>query len=200
MKLSLALVATAALASTSMALGGGANLQGGLVGDLTKELTSPDQLTQALGQRAPQAAGSQDIVNLSQEAIAYAQSLYPGLKDYTGSLDGKGAKPAALAPKAVRREQQPTNISGDDNNSGMCSVGSVSCCNQQITNADSKKQLAGLAGIQDLVGTIGLSCQQLPIGILPIDVSNYCKSTPLCCNKVSQNGLINFGCIALPIN
>lgn len=195
-QLSITIFAAVALASSSLALGGNAAVKGGAVGDLVQEISQPSELASALGQR-----DTQEAIQVGKQALDYAKSLYPGLNDLSDSPDGRGAKPAALTPKDVRRaDTNSTNISGDDDNRGMCSIGQVSCCNQQITNADQKKQLAGLAGINDLVGTIGLSCQQLPIGILPIAVANYCKSTPLCCSKVSQNGLINFGCISLPLN
>lgn len=84
---------------------------------------------------------------------------------------------------------------------GDCSQGNVQCCNQNI-DGDEKKKLVGLLGLNDVIGTIGLNCAQVPVNIIggAVGVNNYCKSSPVCCKNVTQNGLINLGCTALPIN
>ncbi|CAO1618923.1 unnamed protein product [Sympodiomycopsis kandeliae] len=167
-------------------------LEGGALGDLTG----------ALGGGSKMASRDENglFPNVNDEALKYATELYPNLKNHaTRSENGSGQKPAALVHREHRRNAEDNSQTSDDNR-GMCSVGNPVCCNQEVKNTDAKKQLAGLAGVGDLVGSIGLACQSLPIGIAPISLSNYCKSSPLCCTHVTQNGLVNLGCINVPIN
>lgn len=84
---------------------------------------------------------------------------------------------------------------------GNCSQGKAQCCNQSISGKKADK-LGGLLGVTDVVGAIGIDCVNLPINVIGVSgaLSNTCKNTPVCCTNVTQNGLINLGCNALPIN
>lgn len=179
------------------------NLSGGALGDLTGALggASGSGSKDASSASQPMRRDADGkFPNVNEAAMNYARELYPNLANHEArSENGKRQKPANLAHKVHRRNAEDNSKTSDDNR-GMCSVGNPVCCNQEVKNEDKKKQLAGLAGVGDLVGSIGLACQNLPIGIAPIDLSNYCKSSPLCCTHVTQNGLVNLGCINVPIN
>lgn len=186
-----AIAGSSALSAPSL---GGTQLSGGALGDLTKELSS-------LGSRSASGhKAATTMASVSPAALSFAQELYPGLKqqiDSRDSFDGKGSKPAALTHAEHRRNAVDDSVSHDDN-SGMCSVGSPQCCNQVVSEGKDSSKLAALAGLKDLVGAVGLSCTSIPV--IGAAVTNYCKSSPLCCDHVTQNGLINFGCVNLPIN
>ncbi|PWN93745.1 hypothetical protein FA10DRAFT_264352 [Acaromyces ingoldii] len=126
------------------------------------------------------------VTEIPEAAVKYAQSLLAEGSAGTGSLDGRGERP----------RKRGDVVKGD------CSQGSVQCCDQTINDSQKKKTLAGLLGVNDVVGQIGLNCAQLPINGIggSVAVSNTCKSSPVCCKNVTQNGLINFGCISLPLN
>lgn len=139
--------------------------------------------------------------NLSDQAMMYVHEIM-----MERSQDGKGQRPSRRANSTV----------------GNCSTGTVSCCNQEITDESKKQTLAGLAGLDNVVGNIALvsaqtrlkmfslplsltlafftrlfsappeqSCSQLPIGVLPIAAQNVCSQKSLCCDHVTQDGLIN---------
>ncbi|KAN0062688.1 hypothetical protein ACQY0O_004883 [Thecaphora frezii] len=142
-----------------------------------------------LGKRSPLAdsfkvpVGNQDLL---REVIRRYAAEYDSEKAKRDiSHDGRGQRPRPRTEGA---------------GAGMCSIGEVQCCNQVIEEENKKKALAGLLSINDiLTGNIGLNCNSIPIaGALAIQ--NQCKSTPVCCQNVTQDGLINFGCTALPIN
>lgn len=109
--------------------------------------------------------------NLNGEAMKYVHTLLA-----ERSTDGKG--------------QRPVTRAAANTSTGDCSVGKAQCCDQVI-NDKSKKKTLGLAGLNEIAGSIALSCTQLPIGILPIAAQNTCKSSPVCCNSVTQDGLVN---------
>ncbi|KAF8452326.1 hypothetical protein L210DRAFT_3384710, partial [Boletus edulis BED1] len=52
--------------------------------------------------------------------------------------------------------------------------------------------LAGLLGLGDILGNIGLSCD--PINVLGIGNGADCQEQAVCCTDVTQNGFLNFGC------
>lgn len=125
------------------------------------------------------------VTEIPEAAVEYAHKLIAEGAE-TRSLDGRGERPR------VRGDV----VKGD------CSQGHVQCCDQTINDSQKKKTLAGLLGVNDVIGQIGLNCAQLPINGVGASfaVSNTCKSSPVCCKNVTQNGLINFGCISLPLN
>ena len=126
--------------------------------------------------------------------IANQDLLGETVKRYAAEYDEEMAK-RALSPNGRGQRPRPRHNKG----AGMCSVGKAQCCNQTIKDEDKKKTLAGLLGLNSLAeGDVGLNCQQIPV--LGVSLQNTCKSSPVCCQNVSQDGLVNFGCISLPIN
>ncbi|PWN96596.1 hypothetical protein FA09DRAFT_299552 [Tilletiopsis washingtonensis] len=85
---------------------------------------------------------------------------------------------------------------------GQCSVGTPQCCNQVVHDQAKKDVFSALAGIKELTGPIALDCFQLPVNVIgaALAAQNTCKSTPMCCENVTQSGLVNFGCTNLPLN
>ncbi|TIA93832.1 hypothetical protein E3P92_00695 [Wallemia ichthyophaga] len=95
---------------------------------------------------------------------------------------------------------------------GSCNVGDVKVCtgadfvlslaNNSLVNIVKDYQEAtgeekDLIGLNDIVGQIGIECSQIPI--LGVALQDMCKVTPVCCEKVEQNGLINLGCSPLSV-
>ncbi|PWN46844.1 hypothetical protein IE53DRAFT_336374 [Violaceomyces palustris] len=97
---------------------------------------------------------------------------------------------------SIQKRTYPSTTTNIDQ-SGQCSVSGVSCCQQIVSDDSTKKQLAGLAGINEILGNVGLICDQVPV--IAGAVQNTCKTTPQCCQNVQQNGLVNFGCINAPL-
>ncbi|EPQ26772.1 uncharacterized protein PFL1_05751 [Pseudozyma flocculosa PF-1] len=135
--------------------------------------------------RAPLAAGlNGNPTDLLTGATGDSSPLKSLIRRYAADHDGRRPAPAPARRGA---------------GAGMCSIGEVKCCNQVIEDHSKKEALAGLAGINDvLAGNIGLNCNSIPI--IGATIQNQCKSSPVCCQNVTQDGLINFGCISLPIN
>ncbi|KAH9170838.1 hypothetical protein EDB89DRAFT_1237619 [Lactarius sanguifluus] len=77
----------------------------------------------------------------------------------------------------------------------QCNTGPVQCCNTFTSTSNPLTTLlSGLLPIGAIIDPnlgVGLSC-------LPIISSIQCSNAPLCCNSLSQSGLINIGCT--PIN
>lgn len=129
--------------------------------------------------------GNKDL--LKSLVKRYAAEEDEAMAKRTPSLNGRGQRP------------RPRNSSSSEhNNNGQCSVGEAKCCSQVITDEGKKKTLAGLLGFNNLVGDIGLNCQQIPV--LGVSLQSICKATPVCCTNVSQDGLVNVGCTSIPIN
>lgn len=133
---------------------------------------------------ATSSEGSASLIeNVPEEASALAKEL--------------------LSQGASKRNErfETRHVSARDNHptvNGDCSQGSVQCCDQIIDNGKHKSKLLGLLGLSDIEGSLGLNCNQVPV--IAGAVQNVCKSTPVCCKNVTQNGLINVGCNSLPIN
>ena len=55
-------------------------------------------------------------------------------------------------------------------------------------SGDDASKLASLLGLEDVVGDIAVSCDQIPINIIGVAaaVQNQCKSAPVCCDQTSQ--------------
>lgn len=94
-----------------------------------------------------------------------------------------------------QKRQDNVQVNGD------CSQGKAQCCDTTMSGADANS-LSALLGVDNLAGQIGINCVNLPINVIGVSgsLSNICKSTPVCCQNVTQNGLVNLGCSALPIN
>lgn len=108
------------------------------------------------------AQDSLSSTSISKEAMAYIDQL---TEEHKASrlLDGRGVKPHARG------------------STGDCSIGHVSCCNQVINDSQKKKTLAGLLGLDDVIGELALQCNNIPINVIgaAIDASSYCKSIPV---------------------
>ncbi|PWN40759.1 hypothetical protein IE81DRAFT_325279 [Ceraceosorus guamensis] len=106
---------------------------------------------------------------------------------------------AAPSPQVGGEVTPDTNTAASSN--GSCSVGTAQCCGT-TKSGDDAKDLGALLGFTDLVGTLGLSCQKIPINIIgaAANVDNQCKQTPVCCTGERHNGLVQVGCTPLPIN
>ncbi|PWY98967.1 putative hydrophobin 2 [Testicularia cyperi] len=93
---------------------------------------------------------------------------------------------------------------GEANGNGQCSTGTAQCCSQVKSGNDAANALAGLglAFNEVLDGTIGLDCQQIPVGVLavPVAVQNTCKNTAVCCQGSANNGLVQTSCTPLSVN
>ncbi|SJX64891.1 hydrophobin 3 [Sporisorium reilianum f. sp. reilianum] len=118
------------------------------------------------------------------------------VKRYAEEEDAAMAK-RTPSPHGHGQRPRPRGAS-EHNNNGQCSVGKAQCCNQVIHDESKKKTLAGLLGFNNLAGSIGLNCQQIPV--LGVSLQSVCKSTPVCCTNVVQDGLVNIGCTSIPIN
>ncbi|PWO01100.1 hypothetical protein FA09DRAFT_327063 [Tilletiopsis washingtonensis] len=83
---------------------------------------------------------------------------------------------------------------------GACAVGEPQCCAKRHSGDDASK-LASLLGLEDVVGDIAVSCDQIPINIIGVAaaVQNQCKSAPVCCDQTSQDGLVQLGCTNAPL-
>lgn len=116
------------------------------------------------------AQDSLSSTSISKEAMAYIDQLTEE-HQASRSLNGRGVKPHARG-----------------SSTGDCSVGHVSCCNQVINDSEKKKTLAGLLGLDDVIGELALQCNNIPINVIgaAIDASNYCKSTPVV-SKLCEN-------------
>ncbi|KAI9433886.1 hypothetical protein H4582DRAFT_952153 [Lactarius indigo] len=77
----------------------------------------------------------------------------------------------------------------------QCNTGPVQCCNTFTSTSNPLTALlSGLLPIGAIIDPnlgVGLGC-------LPILSSIQCANAPVCCNGISQSGLINVGCS--PIN
>ncbi|KAF8419610.1 fungal hydrophobin-domain-containing protein [Boletus edulis BED1] len=84
-------------------------------------------------------------------------------------------------------------------NSECDNDGQLQCC-QQVLNVrpTSDARLAGLLGLGDILGNIGLSCD--PINVLGIGNGANCQEQAVCCTDVTQNGFLNFGCSPVIVN
>ncbi|PWN34636.1 uncharacterized protein FA14DRAFT_143970 [Meira miltonrushii] len=137
-------------------------------------------------------------VALPQSAVAYIQEK-TGI-DLNNVSDKRNLKTAPLRMDTVQKRQQ--GASGDVVNvNGNCSQGKVQCCDT-IMSGQQAKTISSLLDLDSLASNIGINCVQLPVNVIGVSgaISNQCKSTPVCCQNVTQNGLINLGCNALPIN
>ncbi|EIM21037.1 hypothetical protein WALSEDRAFT_69462 [Wallemia mellicola CBS 633.66] len=74
---------------------------------------------------------------------------------------------------------------------GSCNVGDVK--DYEEATAEEKD----LIGLNDVVGQLGIECSQIPI--IGVALQDMCKVTPVCCENVEQNGLINLGCSPLSL-
>ncbi|KAH9023825.1 hypothetical protein EDB85DRAFT_1989382 [Lactarius pseudohatsudake] len=73
----------------------------------------------------------------------------------------------------------------------QCNTGPVQCCNTFTSTSNPLTALlSGLLPIGAIIDPnlgVGLGC-------LPIISGIQCSNAPLCCNNLSQSGLINVGC------
>jgi len=77
--------------------------------------------------------------------------------------------------------------------SSQCNTGSVQCCDQ-LTTGGSPKAIAAAKVVGITVGadvTVGLNCVSVVSAV-------QCNNSPVCCQNVYQQGLINVACT--PIN
>ncbi|KAL0639772.1 hypothetical protein Q9L58_001087 [Maublancomyces gigas] len=79
-----------------------------------------------------------------------------------------------------------------------CGNAQLNCCNKIEKKGDTTN--AGLLGAVFGSGDIGIQCSPLNIPVIGIQVpiNKACDAKAACCQgEVSQNGLINIGCLAL---
>ncbi|KAF8717601.1 hypothetical protein AX14_012112 [Amanita brunnescens Koide BX004] len=73
-----------------------------------------------------------------------------------------------------------------------CSTGPVKCCNSMYKpGSEEHSFIEGLLGLKtgDILSNIFTNCSPL------VDVlGGGCSGQTVCCNKVSDNGLVNFNC------
>lgn len=103
------------------------------------------------------------VDDIPAAAQAYIKELTDAAKVNARSDSGHGMKPV------------------ERGTTGDCSVGAPKCCNQVINNSGEKKTLAGLLGLNDVIGNIGLNCANIPINAVgaAVSASNFCKSSPV---------------------
>ncbi|CAD6564695.1 MAG: hypothetical protein CYPHOPRED_004624 [Cyphobasidiales sp. Tagirdzhanova-0007] len=77
---------------------------------------------------------------------------------------------------------------------GSASVKNVQCCQQMMTQGEASQAFGSLLALDGLIGNVGLNCS--PLGL---SVGSKCKSTPVLCSDVYQDGLINLGCSPLSV-
>jgi Fungal hydrophobin len=150
---------------------------------------------------AAAASAQSSASTASTSAAALPQSAITYILEQTGvDLNNKhDLKPIQLKMETVQKRQ---GASGDVVNvNGNCSQGKVQCCNS-IMSGQKAKTVSSLLDLDEFIGDVGINCVQLPVNVIGVSgaISNQCKSTPVCCQNVTQNGLINLGCNALPIN
>ncbi|PWW73728.1 hypothetical protein C7212DRAFT_365567 [Tuber magnatum] len=76
-----------------------------------------------------------------------------------------------------------------------CGNAQLNCCNK-IEKGDTTN--AGLLGVMFGSGDIGIQCSPINIPVIGIPIHKVCDAKAACCQgEVSQNGLINLGCLAL---
>nr|P16934.1 RecName: Full=Fruiting body protein SC4; AltName: Full=Hydrophobin SC4; Flags: Precursor [Schizophyllum commune]AAA33927.1 Sc4 protein [Schizophyllum commune] len=82
-----------------------------------------------------------------------------------------------------------------------CNSGPVQCCNETTTVANAQKQglLGGLLGVVvgPITGLVGLNCS--PISVVGVLTGNSCTAQTVCCDHVTQNGLVNVGCTPISL-
>ncbi|KAL1670832.1 Sc4 protein [Schizophyllum commune] len=82
-----------------------------------------------------------------------------------------------------------------------CNSGPVQCCNKTTTveNAQKEGLLGGLLGIVvgPITGLVGLDCS--PISVVGVLSGNKCTAQTVCCDHVTQNGLVNVGCTPISL-
>ena len=103
------------------------------------------------------------VDDIPAAAQAYIKELTDAAKINARSDNGRGMKPV------------------ERGTTGDCSVGAPKCCNQVINDNKEKKTLAGLLGVNDVIGNIGLNCANIPINAVgaAVSASNFCKSSPV---------------------
>ncbi|KAH9961090.1 hypothetical protein BC827DRAFT_1205060 [Russula dissimulans] len=78
-----------------------------------------------------------------------------------------------------------------------CDTGTVQCCNTYTSSSNPLTSLlSGLLSIGIPIDpnlVVGLSCAAILGG-------NSCNNQPVCCDNVSQSGLISLGCVPININ
>jgi len=81
--------------------------------------------------------------------MAYIHKIAAEQPVGVGSIDGRGERPTRRADSV-----------------GNCSTGTAQCCNQVITDDSAKHTIAGLAGLNSIVGDIALVSLMLLIVII----------------------------------
>ncbi|PUU76584.1 hypothetical protein B9Z19DRAFT_1149080 [Tuber borchii] len=79
-----------------------------------------------------------------------------------------------------------------------CGNAQLNCCNKIEKKGDTTS--AGLLGSLFGSGDIGIQCSpiNIPVAALQVPINKQCQANAACCQgEVSQNGLINLGCLAL---
>ncbi|KAL0632027.1 hypothetical protein Q9L58_009116 [Maublancomyces gigas] len=79
-----------------------------------------------------------------------------------------------------------------------CGNAQLNCCNKIEKKGDTTN--AGLLGAVFGSGDIGIQCSpiNLPVVGVQVPINKACDAKAACCQgEVSQNGLINLGCLAL---
>ncbi|TIA89529.1 hypothetical protein E3P99_02007 [Wallemia hederae] len=80
---------------------------------------------------------------------------------------------------------------------GDCAIENVKCCNEVKDVKDLDEGTASLIDVPELLGQVGLQCDQVPI--LGVAIQDMCKTTASCCEGTTQNGLINLNCTPIPL-
>ncbi|USP79038.1 hypothetical protein yc1106_06312 [Curvularia clavata] len=103
------------------------------------------------------------------------------------------AGPSHIARQNQVQDQSKPTIHNKDSSCGKNSQ--VYCCNTQtadkLTGKGTLPINADVIDVQSLLG----QCNELDIGLLPIDVlKKQCSQETVCCGSTKQQGVANFGC------
>ncbi|CEH19301.1 Hydrophobin [Ceraceosorus bombacis] len=186
-------------------------VDGAVRGAMPNEVTSGAKRLQKLPSRLQRKAGDakSQVESFGKEANSRITNLVKDAqKDLTGKQKAAAAEPnPEPRPASNVAAAQPNGNGGNSGSgdiiqaSGPCSQGKAQCCDQTLSG-DKADTLISALGVQQVLGDVGINCVNLPINVIggAASLTNTCKNTPVCCQNVTQNGLINLGCSALPIN
>ncbi|KAL1760976.1 Sc4 protein [Schizophyllum commune] len=86
-----------------------------------------------------------------------------------------------------------------------CNSGPVQCCNKVETPSSfrcktrSSRVSSEASSALSLVPSPGLSTYCSPISVVGVLSGNKCTAQTVCCDHVTQNGLVNVGCTPISI-